>query len=264
MLLENVQCIAVKDQIRRRDAIKSILSQKSIPYKIQHAIQGKHKIENIVIPFGETEKYLVLGAHYDSVTGSTGANDNASGVSILIELAVKLRACNAAGIEIVFFDREETDDHGSVAYIRLREKEKIAAMVNLDMCGFGEIICMITKSNIGNPSFSDLLSTEVLERHNILCINKVPFRIGDDESFDEAGIPNVTIETIATEERPLLEAIGDACSDEKGISDELRQRIRTTISSTTFHNGPNDHISSVSEECMGIVLNYLLDGLGIT
>lgn len=167
MILESVQHIAVKDQLQRREAIKNILNQRSIPYKIQHTIQGKHEIENIVITFGETEKYLVLGAHYDSVAGSTGANDNASGVSILIELAARLQACNASGIEIVFFDREETDDHGSHAYIRLREKEKISAMVNLDMCGFGEIMCMITKSNIDNPVFSSCSQKK--------CLNVIAF-----------------------------------------------------------------------------------------
>lgn len=104
----------------------------------------------------------------------------------------------------------------------------------------------------------------MLERHRILCIDKVPFRIGDDESFDEAGIPNVTIETIAAEERPLMEAIGQSIAAGKGIPDDLRQRMRTTISATTYHHGINDDISCVSEACMNSVLDYLLDGLQIT
>jgi len=186
MLLENVHCIAVTNQLQRREAIKKILTKKNIPFKVQQALQGNHEIENIIITFGISDQYLVFGAHYDSVEGSTGANDNASGVSILIELAERLYSQQAVGIEIVFFDREETNDHGSTAYIRLRGKEHISTMVNLDMCGFGDIIFMVTKGNINNPLFMSLLKVELLERHNILSIDRVPFRIGDDESFDEA------------------------------------------------------------------------------
>ena len=264
MLFDNVKRIAVTDQIQRRECLKNLLQDKKLPFSIQRSHQGSHDIENIIIRFGNTEPYLVFGAHYDSVSGSTGANDNASGVSILIELALQLQAQNVSGIEIVFFDREETNDHGSVAYISLRGKEKIAAMVNIDMCGFGNLMWMVTKHNINNPLFRGLLAQETIERHSILCVNEVPFRIGDDESFDIAGIPNVTIETIAYEETPLVEAIRKSLDEGMGTSEELRKQMRTTISATTFHNGINDNISSVSEECMASVLHYLLDGLGIT
>ena len=263
MLFENVSRIAVSDQIQRREAIKSILQERQIPFKIQRSRQGRHDVENIIITFGDTDKYIVFGAHYDSVEGSTGANDNASGVSILIELAACLRTSNATGIEIVFFDREETDDHGSIAYIDYRGKEKIACMMNLDMCGFGDLMWMVSKFNINNPIFGSLLRQEVIDRHDIFYINKVPFRIGDDESFDEAGIPNVTIETIAFEERSLAEAIGKAIEEGNGIPNELRQRMRTTISATTYHNAINDNISFVNEKCMTNVLDYLLDGLNL-
>jgi acetylornithine deacetylase/succinyl-diaminopimelate desuccinylase-like protein len=41
---------------------------------------------------------LLLGAHYDTVTGSPGANDNASGVSALLEIS-RLFAKHRAGID---------------------------------------------------------------------------------------------------------------------------------------------------------------------
>ena len=264
MLVENVYQIAVADQIQRREKIKTILRKKKIPFTVQQALHGKHIVENIIVSFGNDERFLVFGAHYDSVEGSTGANDNASGVSILIELAAVLYARKAAGIEIVFFDREETDDHGSIAYIQNRGKEHIAAMINLDMCGFGDFMWMVSKFNIDNPVFGDLMKKEVIYRHDIICVDKVPFRIGDDESFDEAGIPNITIETLAQEERPLVETIKKSLEEGKGISNELRQKMRATISASTYHNGVNDNVSIISEKCMSTVFAYLLDGLNLS
>ena len=70
------------------------------------------------------DRILVIGAHYDSVDGSPGANDNASGVAVMLELA-RLHATSAPPITVRFvaFVNEEppffmTDSMGSVVYAR--------------------------------------------------------------------------------------------------------------------------------------------------
>jgi len=40
----------------------------------------------------ETEEIILIGAHYDSVIGSPGVDDNASGVAAVLELAQKFEA----------------------------------------------------------------------------------------------------------------------------------------------------------------------------
>jgi Zn-dependent M28 family amino/carboxypeptidase len=51
---------------------------------------------------------IVIGAHYDGVPGSPGADDNASGVAVLIELARHFHANpGKRSIQLIAFDLEE-------------------------------------------------------------------------------------------------------------------------------------------------------------
>ncbi|MEO3748666.1 M20/M25/M40 family metallo-hydrolase [Plantactinospora sp. B5E13] len=59
---------------------------------------------------------VLLGAHLDTVFGSPGADDNASGVACLLELARLLPSHGlAAPVRLAVFDEEETGLHGSRA-----------------------------------------------------------------------------------------------------------------------------------------------------
>ncbi|MBI3298364.1 MAG: M28 family peptidase [Elusimicrobia bacterium] len=86
----------------------------------------------------------VVGAHYDSAPGTPGADDNASGVAVLLEAARLLKE-GAPGREVRFvaFDAEEppafgSRDMGSYRYARgLRRKGvPVHALVNLEMLGY--------------------------------------------------------------------------------------------------------------------------------
>lgn len=62
--------------------------------------------------------WLVLGAHFDTVTGSPGANDNATGVAVVLATARALAAlpCRRANVAVVLFDQEEVGLIGSGVY----------------------------------------------------------------------------------------------------------------------------------------------------
>lgn len=97
--------------------------------------------ENIyVMQAGKKDEWIVVGAHFDHLgEGFPGADDNASGVAGLLSLTERygLRANLTRGIIFVLFTAEEDGllgsswfaDHPPVA------KEKIVAMINLDMIG---------------------------------------------------------------------------------------------------------------------------------
>ena len=93
---------------------------------------------------GTGEESIVVGAHYDSVAGAPGANDNGSGVAATLELARRLRGtAPARTLRFVFFVNEEPPffqgmDMGSRRYaIRARERnERIAAMFSLETIGW--------------------------------------------------------------------------------------------------------------------------------
>jgi len=89
------------------------------------------------------EEIVLIGAHYDSVIGAPGANDNASGVAALLALTRWAREQTfARTVRFVAFVNEEppffqSKAMGSRAYAREAKKrgEKIVAMVSLETIG---------------------------------------------------------------------------------------------------------------------------------
>lgn len=87
---------------------------------------------------------VLVGAHYDSVIGSPGANDNATGVAILLEMSRALsRETLGRAVRFVAFVNEEppyflTEMMGSRQHARqARERgEDIAAMLSLETLGY--------------------------------------------------------------------------------------------------------------------------------
>jgi Zn-dependent M28 family amino/carboxypeptidase len=90
---------------------------------------------------GET---IILGAHYDTVAKTVGADDNASGVAALLELTRLLRMSKPRkNIRFVIFVNEEppffqTSGMGSLVYAKelRRENVRVSAMISLEMLGF--------------------------------------------------------------------------------------------------------------------------------
>jgi peptidase M28-like protein len=104
------------------------------------------EVANIVAEVKGTrqpEEIVVLGAHYDSVPGSPGANDNASGVAALLELARLFKGEKPGRtLRFVAFVNEEppyfrTDLMGSRVHAANARKrgEKIVAMLSLETIG---------------------------------------------------------------------------------------------------------------------------------
>lgn len=100
---------------------------------------------NVIARFGpDTPERIVVGAHYDAFGALPGADDNASGVAGLIELARLLGARSPAlRIDLVAFSTEEPPYFGttgmgsSVHALSLRkENARVRAMLSLEMIGY--------------------------------------------------------------------------------------------------------------------------------
>jgi Zn-dependent M28 family amino/carboxypeptidase len=95
--------------------------------------------------------YAVVGGHYDTVAGSPGANDNASGTGIVLALAEAF-AMHEVQVEFVAFAAEElqpTNDHhvGSRAYVaQLGDARRVVAMVSIDMVGNGPSLLIVRQT----------------------------------------------------------------------------------------------------------------------
>ena len=69
------------------DYIEAQFRAAGLPVERQGYLAEQRRVENLVaeIPGSEyPEQILLVGAHYDSVSGSPGANDNGSGVAALL------------------------------------------------------------------------------------------------------------------------------------------------------------------------------------
>lgn len=90
------------------------------------------------------DEIVIVGAHYDSVIGSPGANDNATGVAAVLELARLLATTTRSRtVRFVTFVNEEppffqTDDMGSAVYARRSHSrnENIVAMLSIETIGY--------------------------------------------------------------------------------------------------------------------------------
>jgi hypothetical protein len=80
---------------------------------------------------------LLLGAHYDTVAGTQGADDNASGVAAVMEVARLLQPLQLKQtVRFVFFDQEEVGLLGSRAYARSDTRIKtLKAVIIAEMLG---------------------------------------------------------------------------------------------------------------------------------
>jgi Zn-dependent M28 family amino/carboxypeptidase len=86
----------------------------------------------------------VVGAHYDSVMGSPGANDNGSGVAAALELARLMRGTSGVrALNFVWFVNEEPpfylgEDMGSRRYVRMiaERGDRVAGMFSLETIGY--------------------------------------------------------------------------------------------------------------------------------
>jgi Zn-dependent M28 family amino/carboxypeptidase len=93
---------------------------------------------------GQTDELIIVGAHYDSVTGSPGANDNGTGIAAILEMAQMLKQSTPAKtIRFVAFVNEEppyfqTANMGSYHYSRRCKDrgERISAMMSVETIGY--------------------------------------------------------------------------------------------------------------------------------
>lgn len=116
-------------------------------YELRRGRYAGHTSLNLYIEIPGTdqpETILIVGSHYDAVLNSPGANDNASGMAVLLELArifadrpqpVTVRFVAFANEEPPFF---QTEDMGSYAYAERSRSlgEEIRAAMILDGLGY--------------------------------------------------------------------------------------------------------------------------------
>ncbi len=125
--------------INAKDAFRLVkMDPKSVKISIQQE-EFEGTSYNVVAELpGETDEWIVLTAHYDTVPLSRGSYDNMTGCIGLLGILEAMKARkHRYGLRFVFCGSEERGLLGSKAYVRdhADELEKITLNINLDMIG---------------------------------------------------------------------------------------------------------------------------------
>ena len=130
-------------------------------------------------------------AHYDVVrlrdgSVSAGAVDNGAASVVLTRVAETLRQHDLNHrIRVVLFDLEEIGLIGSGAYVRNVDKDRIAAMVNVDVIADDGVLMYGPTSHEGNEAVYRSLGL-VCARSTITCLDFPQYPPSDDRPFQAA------------------------------------------------------------------------------
>jgi Peptidase family M28 len=206
-----------------RDWMVQMLVDSGWNVNIQQAEMMGHPIYNVVAQWGEGKPWIILGAHYDSRLYANrdpspenwskpvpGANDGASGVAVLLELARVLpsnlvndnnpRDTGGVGqVWLVFFDAEDNGEIpgwdwilGSRAFVQ-NLKETPDAAVIVDMVG-DKNLKIYAEKNSDPQITAEIWETAASLGYAKIFIEQAKYRILDDHvPFIEAGIPAIDI-----------------------------------------------------------------------
>ena len=159
---------------------------------------------NLVATRGDVvpgEPWLVVGAHLDTVPQAPGAEDNASGIGVLLATAEALAGHRTRlPVVLVAFGSEEprgpsdADHHyGSTAYVDSltgAERRTLRGMVAMDRVGVGDVV------PVGSAYEPDALSDELraaARRAGVPTLIDTDQKSSDHWSFVQEGMPGARL-----------------------------------------------------------------------
>lgn len=183
---------------------------KQISFNIQADFQKRHRTQNVIAYVEGREQpdsFIVFTAHYDHLgkMGSDvifrGANDNASGVAMLLNLAKYYSMPENQprySIAFIAFAGEEPGLEGSFYYVQhpIFPLSSIHFLVNLDILGTGDEGITVVNGAVHRIPFEALQG--INEEHGYLAEVKKRGKAGisDHYPFSEAGVPCFYIYTM--------------------------------------------------------------------
>lgn len=207
---------------------------------------------------------LVIGAHYDTPPGVPGADDNASAVAALLELA-RMYSPSAhpslppgPAIELVAFDREEDNMAGSIAHVAELEGGEcfVIGMIALEMLGYAS-------SGVGKQASPVRLSIPLPQRADFIavCGNEMSRQLTLTVAGALGEVPGQPVHTIIVSntgmELPEVRRSDHSSFWDKGLPAVM-------ITDTSLFRNPNYHRPSDTPDTLDYsFLARVTHGLGI-
>ncbi len=185
---------------------------KAIPQQLDINIESKviqnFSSNNIACKIkgtSQTDSLIVFSAHYDHLGGIgkhvffPGANDNASGVSFLLNL-IKFYSINTPKYTTVFifFAGEEAGLLGSKYFVEQQKQvlPKIKFLINLDLLGTGSEGIMVVNGSVFEKQFNHLTQLNSTNKYLKVIKQRGKAQNSDHYWFTEAGVPSFFIYTM--------------------------------------------------------------------
>lgn len=205
-LVDDVRALsAARDGDARFDAMAGLLRARNIPFTTEPfdapapiKNEPRTKGRNLVVSIGDGSEELLVGAHYDAArlpdgSLSQGAVDNAASSVMLVRLAETLRSERLPlRVRLVWFDLEEGGLIGSSRYVEAHRADRIRAMVNFDINGYGDTVIFAAPQGGESLALRRTL-LEACAEESIDCLRFAQIPPSDDRSFGKVGIPTVSI-----------------------------------------------------------------------
>ena len=183
-------------------------SSRTIELRVRNTFIPRHPARNVfgvVEAKGGSKDWIIVSAHYDHLGHMgpdvifPGANDNASGMSMMLCLAEEIQKHPLKkNVLFIAFAGEEAGLQGSRWCVTDRpiDLSRISMMVNLDLNGTGEEGITVVNSTAQQKFFDKL--TEINKKDNLLVNVKPrgPACNSDHCPFVEKGVPAVFIYTM--------------------------------------------------------------------
>jgi Zn-dependent M28 family amino/carboxypeptidase len=204
---------------------------------------------------------VILGAHFDSVSGSPGADDNASGVAVLLEAARMLSGLRLRyPVMFCAFNLEELNMIGSAHFAaRLKtEGAQVAAMLSLEMLGY-------TDARAGSQKYPLGLSWLYPERGDFVGVvgnrrSSALLRVFAGAMRQIAGLPVETLTVLGNGFLvPQVRLSDHAPFWDQGYPALLL--TDTAFMRNPHYHGPTDTIETLDLDFMGKVCQGVVHGV---
>ncbi|MGA3287716.1 MAG: M28 family peptidase [Bacteroidota bacterium] len=203
-LYSSVVGIEGKTHLGRTEFIKNQLHALGVGYvaaPFSHITVNKKdttvtKGENIIVRAGTGKMRIVVGAHYDAFSDSPGANDNGSGVAVLLSLIKQLQDVEwNYSVDFCFFDQEEAGLLGSYYYIKqFVAPTRHFVMLNLDIEGTGEEV-YVGPVGDNNRTFLRYVH-EAAKKTGFPFFESAEFPGSDQVSFEKSNLQDIAISIV--------------------------------------------------------------------
>ncbi len=265
--MEYVKALEGRDSPARGEQVLAALHSFDIKPVIQECRWPK--IRNIIVdsPSEPGAKRQLFSAHYDAVKGCPAANDNASGVAVLLGLCREIKRIRVPA-RVVFFDREEAWFRtpllrlgllGSLYYVWRNDLRQLAAVYNLEYCGRGELLG-VWPVRAREASLAAVREVAEAAARLALPFQTVhipwPLLSSDHLSFRLKGMANaITLSLLPQSQVPALEnlltglSIPRLLTGHRPVLPELLSSVHTLMDSS----------SRLSESSLQLILSLVLE-----